>query len=64
MSIEERNLKYLHSRGAQCAPFISVLSRYESRPTQVQQIDNYPGGLEQMGRRSPFPTNDSVLCSC
>ena len=39
-----------------------AVSRYEYRPTQARQIDNYPGGLEQMERRSPFPTNDSVLC--
>ena len=38
------------------------VSRYEYRPTQTQQTGNYPGGLEQMERRSPFPTNDSVLC--
>ena len=40
----------------------STVSRYESRPTHAQETDNYLGGLEQMERRSPFPTNDSVLC--
>ena len=40
----------------------SALSRYESRPTQVQETDNYPGGLEQIERSAPFPTNDSILC--
>ena len=40
----------------------SAVSRYESRPTQAQQTDNYPGGLEHKERRSPFPTNDSILC--
>ena len=40
----------------------TAVSRYESRPTQAQEADNYPGGLEWMERRSPFPTNDSVLC--
>ena len=40
----------------------SAVSRYESQPTLAQQIDNYPGGLEHKERRSPFPTNDSVLC--
>ena len=40
----------------------SAVLRYESRPTQAQQTDDYAGGLEQVERRSPFPTNDSVLC--
>ena len=40
----------------------SAVSRYESRPTQAQQTDNYPSGLEHKERRSPFPTNESVLC--
>ncbi len=40
----------------------SAVSRYESRPTQTQETDNYPGGLGHKERRSPFPTNDSVLC--
>ena len=38
------------------------VSRCESRPTQAQQTGDYPGGLEHKERRSPFPTNDSVLC--
>ena len=40
----------------------TVVSRYESRPTQAQETDNYPGNLEHKERRSPFPTNASVLC--
>ena len=39
-----------------------AVSRYESRPTQAQETHNYPGSLEHKERRSPFPTNDSVLC--
>ena len=41
----------------------SAVSRYESRPTQAQETDNYPADLEHKERRSPFPTNDSALCS-
>ena len=40
---------------------MSALSRYKSRPTQVQDTDTYPGGLEQTERSSPFPTTDSIL---
>ena len=40
----------------------SAMSRYESRPTQAQETDNYSGGLKHKERRSPFPTNASVLC--
>ena len=39
----------------------SAVSGYESQPTQAQQTDDYPGGLEQMERRLLFPTNGSVL---
>ena len=34
----------------------------ETRPTHAQGCDNYRGGLDQMERSSPFPTNDLVLC--
>ena len=40
----------------------SAVSRYEYRPTQAQEIDNYPDSLKHKERRSPFPTNASVLC--
>ena len=33
-----------------CAYQTGDLSRYESRPTHAQQIDNYPDGLEQKER--------------
>ena len=39
-----------------------VVSRYESRPTQSQETHNYPGSLEHKERKSPFSTNDLVLC--
>ena len=56
----EQNLTDEKIGGSPISP--SAVSRYESRPTQTQGIDNYPGGLEHKERRSPFPTNDSVLC--
>ena len=40
---------------------IPIYRGCESRPTQAQQTGDYPGGLEHKERRSPFPTNDSVL---